>query len=46
MEPFSQLGKRNIVAYIYRRESVCLSWVNRKLKRKVISTAEYRIELR
>ena len=45
MEPFERVDKRTIVAYIFRRESVCLSWVNHKLHRRVITTAEHRIEI-
>jgi hypothetical protein len=42
---FAALDKRRIVAYIYKRESVCLSFEKGALQRKVIATAEYRINL-
>ena len=42
---FAALDKRHIVAYIYKRESVCLSFEKGALQRKVIGTAEYRINL-
>jgi hypothetical protein len=42
---FAALDKRRIVAYIYRRESVCLSFEKGALQRRVIATAEYRINL-
>lgn len=42
---FDQLDKRRIVAYIYRRESVCLSFGSGWLQRKVRAVAEYRIDI-
>jgi hypothetical protein len=44
-EGFGDLDKRDIVAYIYRRESVCLSMVDGALHRRVVSTAEYRVNV-
>ena len=44
-EDFYQLDKRRIVAYIYRQESVCLSFEAGKLRRNVVATAEYRIDV-
>lgn len=45
MEPFSVLDKSRIVAFIYRRESVCLSLKDGRLSRRLISTGEMRIDL-
>lgn len=44
-EDFYRLDKQRIVAYIYRRESVCLSHNAGALQRKMISAAEYRIDV-
>ena len=44
-EDFFNLDKRRIVAYIYRRESVCVSFDAAGLQRKLISSADYRIDL-
>lgn len=45
MESFEGISKDDIVAYIYRRESSCLTWNNGKLQRHLVSSGEYRIEL-
>jgi hypothetical protein len=42
---FDRLDKRTIVAYVYRRESVCLAYDGGALQRRVISSAEYRIDV-
>jgi hypothetical protein len=42
---FDALDKRRVLAYIYRRESVCLSFEAGALHRKVMATAEYRIDV-
>ena len=42
---FAGLDLHRVVAYIYRRESVCLSIENGTPVRRVISTAEHRIDL-
>ena len=42
---FAGLDLHSVVAYIYRRESVCLSIENGSPVRRVISTAEHRIDL-
>lgn len=42
---FRHLDKHRIVAYIYRRESVCVSFESEQLERRVISASEYRINL-
>jgi hypothetical protein len=42
---FRLLDKRRIVAYVYRRESVCLSYGADTFQRRVVSTAEYRIDV-
>jgi len=42
---FDALDKRRIVAYIYRRESVCMSFDDSGVHRKLVSTGEYRIDL-
>ncbi|HET8996166.1 MAG TPA: hypothetical protein VFN42_05815, partial [Acetobacteraceae bacterium] len=42
---FGQLDKRDIRAYIYRRESVCMSWQDGLPVRKILSTAEHRIDV-
>jgi hypothetical protein len=44
-EDFLNLDKRRIVAYWYRRESVCVSFGAAGLERKLISSADYRIDL-
>jgi hypothetical protein len=44
-EDFLNLDKRRIVAYMYKRESVCLSFDAGGLERKLISSADYRIDL-
>jgi hypothetical protein len=43
---FDGLDKRRVVAYIYRQESVCLSFDAGTLQRKVMATAEYEIDVR
>ena len=43
--PFDRLDKHKIVAYIFRRESSCLSWNEGKLTRRLVSTGEFRIDL-
>lgn len=45
MAPFDALDKDKVVAYIYRRESVCLSLQDGKLRRRLISEGEYRIDV-
>jgi hypothetical protein len=42
---FDSVDKHNIRAYIFKRESSCLSWRDGKLHRGVISTGEFRINL-
>jgi hypothetical protein len=42
---FRLLNKRRIVAYVYRRESVCLSYVADRFQRRLVSSAEYRIDV-
>jgi len=42
---FDGLDKRLIVAYIYRRDSVCVSFDEGALRRKLVSSAEYRIPI-
>jgi hypothetical protein len=42
---FYNLDKRNIASYVYRRESVCLSYADGGLQRKLISTAQYTIDV-
>lgn len=42
---FDTIPKVNVVAYIYRQESVCLSYSDR-LDRRVIGSDEYRIQIR
>jgi hypothetical protein len=44
-EDFDRLEKRHIVAYIYRRESVCVTFNSGQLKREVKDVAEYRIDV-
>jgi|SRR5579859_5806786 len=44
-EDFRRLDKRRIVAYVMRRESVCLAFDAGELNRNVISSAEYRIDV-
>ena len=43
--PFRDLDKRRVVAYIYRQETVCLSFESGHLKRNVVATAERRINV-
>ena len=43
MAPFDVVDKNQVVAYIYRRESVCLSIVDGDVRRQVVSTGETRI---
>ncbi|MCC6924135.1 MAG: hypothetical protein IT525_13925 [Nitrosomonas sp.] len=45
MEPFEKINISDIVAYIYRRESSCLTWDNGQIQRRFVSSGEYRIEL-
>ncbi len=45
MAPFNALEKDQIAAYIYRRESVCLSIVNGDVRRRVVSSGEVRFEV-
>ena len=42
---FDELDKRRIVAYIYRRESMCFRYENGEILRDVKATAEYRIDV-
>lgn len=42
---FNDLDKSKIVAYIYRQETVCLSFEDGRLSRKVSATAEHRINV-
>lgn len=42
---FRDLDKRRVVAYIYRRESVCLSFDATGPQRKIVSAAEFKIDL-
>ncbi len=42
---FYNLDKRDIVSYVYRRESVCLSYADGGLQRKMISAAQFTIDL-
>jgi hypothetical protein len=42
---FRHLNKENIVAYIYRQETVCLSFSDGRLKRRVVAAFERRIDL-
>src|SRR5262245_37363484 len=44
-EDFDRLDKRRIVAYIYRRESVCLGFSSGRLQRVVRGVAEHRIDV-
>lgn len=44
-EDFLNLDKRRIVAYMYRRESVCLSFGAGGLERRLISSADFKIDL-
>jgi hypothetical protein len=44
-EGFSKLDKRQIVAYVYRQETVCLSFQSNVLRRKVVANAEYNIDV-
>ncbi len=44
-DAFDRLDKGQIAAYVFRRESVCLSFEDGKFVRRVVSTGEYRIEL-
>jgi hypothetical protein len=43
---FDKLDKNRIVAYIYRRESVCLTFNENGLRRDVKSSAEYRFPVK
>ena len=43
---FRALDKRDIAAYIYRTESVCLNWDGRQLDRQVLSVSDHRIDVR
>ncbi len=45
-QDFDRLDKHRIVAYIYRQESVCLSFDAGALQRKLIATAEYEIDVK
>jgi hypothetical protein len=45
MRQFEALDLADVRAYIYRRESVCLSYVNGQVRRRVITTGELRIDL-
>ena len=45
MAPFDALDKDRVVAYIYRRESVCLSLKDGRLQRRLVSTGELRIDV-
>ena len=45
MRRFEDLDLADVRAYIYRRDSVCLSFVNGAVRRKVVSTGELRIDL-
>jgi hypothetical protein len=42
---FRKLDKKHIVAYIYRRESVCLSIENGEPRRRVVASSELRIDV-
>jgi hypothetical protein len=42
---FYTLDKREVVAYIYRQETVCLSFEAGKLQRRLIGSAEYRVDV-
>ena len=42
---FKNLSMENVVAYVYKRESVCLSLLNGAPHRKVISRGEIRIDI-
>jgi hypothetical protein len=42
---FNHIEKRRIVAYVYKRESVCLQFTSSGLTRRVISEAEHRINV-
>ncbi len=44
--PFRDLDKRDIVTYIYRTESVCLSWNGRSVDRSVLSVSDFPIAVR
>lgn len=44
-EPFRALDKRDIATYIYRTESVCLSWNGRTLERDVLSVSDFPINV-
>ena len=44
-QAFSNLDKRLIVSYLYRRESVCLGFDANGLQRKVVSSASFTIDL-
>jgi hypothetical protein len=45
-EAFYKLDKTTIVAYMYRQETVCLSFGAGQLQRKVVGSAEYRIDVK
>lgn len=42
---FRRLDMHRIVAYVYRRESVCLDYSEGNFRRQVVSSAEYRIDV-
>jgi hypothetical protein len=42
---FKELDKRKIKSYIYRQETVCLSFENDHLVRRVFATAERKIDV-
>ena len=44
-EAFNDLDKRDIVTYIYRTESVCLSWNGRTVERDVLSVTDFPISV-
>ena len=42
---FRELDKRDVVAYIYKQETVCLSFEKGRVMRKVMAKAEHRIDV-
>ncbi len=44
-EAFRNLNKQDVTAYIYKQESVCLSFSDRRLRRNVVASSEYRIDI-
>lgn len=45
-DKFYRLDKRRIVAYLYKQESGCFSFEDGRVKRKIVGTGEYRIDVK